>query len=218
MVYQYNVKEERLILNIEPAKNRGTVFFTGVQIAEITNHKELSKGKTINLGTNDQLFIKFINKAEGFTIMLNNRHIKKSAGHPKKLLKRTRTPLKIGALIFTAQLIYVLFDLYQKNEFDASNFSAKTITYLAYFATLIVSILIGLQLARRGNWQGPTIGFTLILFNLLFSLGIGLYYNTGFNLFVRSFLTVHAFVLIMLFTHSAVIKYVRNYSKSLKGS
>jgi hypothetical protein len=218
MVYEYNVKEEQLTINLEPAKNRGTVFFTGVQIGEIINHKELSNGKTISLGTDDSLFIKFINKAEGFTIMLNNRHIKQSAGHPKKLLQRTLTPLKLGALIIIAQFIHILFDLYQKNEFDASNFNIKTVAYLAYFATIIVGVLIGLRMARHGNWKGTAIGFTLLLFNLLFSLGLGLYYNTGFNLFMWSFLAAHAFVLILLFTHSAVIKYVREYTKSIKSA
>lgn len=218
MLYEYDIKNEQLTIDLEPEKNRGRVFFTGVQISELSDFKELNNGKVISLGTNDRLFIKFINEAEGFTIMLNNLHVNKSAGHPKKLLNRAITPLKLAALIFTLQFIYVLFDLWKKNELSTLNFNANTFIYLAYFTVIIVAILIGIEFTRRGNWKGAAIGFTLLLFNLLFSIGLGLYYNTGFNVFIWSFLTAQIFVLILLFTHIAVIKYVRTYSRSLKHS
>ncbi|MFT5823613.1 MAG: hypothetical protein ACI8ZM_004875 [Crocinitomix sp.] len=216
MVYDYDVAEKQLSINLELPKNRGVINYEGTSIGEFLNHKELGEGKIVSLPNSDKVFLKYINKAEGFTIMLNNRHVNESAGHPKKLLKRTLLPLQIGVLIFAAQLLYVLFDLWQKGEFSAINFSVKTIVYIAYFALIILLLLIGVQLSKRGNWKGTALGFTVLFSNLLFSLGLGLYYNTGFNLFVWSFLTAHVFVLISLFTHSAIVSYVRSYTRSLK--
>ena len=147
--------------------------------------------------------------------MLNNRHVNQSAGHPIKLLKRTLTPLKTGALILMIQLVYVLFDLWQKEEFSIANFSLKTIAYIGYFALIVLLIFVAIYLAKRGNWKGAVLGFAVLLFNLLFSIGLGLYYNTGFNLFVWSFLASQSFVLIILFKHSQVIGYVKTYTMIL---
>ncbi|NOQ74313.1 MAG: hypothetical protein GQ574_20050 [Crocinitomix sp.] len=216
MDYDYDVAEKQLSINLELPKNRGGVNYEGTTIGEFCSHKELGDGKIFSLSNGDNIFLKFINKAEGFTVMLNNRHVIQSAGHPIKLLKRTLMPLKIGLLIFALQLLYVLFDLWRKGEFSTLNFSVKTIVYIAYFALIILLLFIGIQLSKKGKWKGVVLGFAILLFNLVFSLGLGLYYNTGFNLFVWSFLTAHAFVLILLFTHSAIVSYVRSYARSLK--
>lgn len=216
MVYDYNVAEKLLNINLELTINRAIINYDGVVIGEFSNHKELGSGKKLELTSGDQLFLKFINKTEGFTVMLNNRHVKQSAGHPIKLLKRTLIPLKVGALILLIQLVYVLFDLYQKEEFNSLNFSLKTIAYISYFALIIQLTFFAIYLAKKGNWKGAVLGFALLLFNLLFSIGLGLYYNTGINFFVWSFLAVQFFALIMLFKHSQIVWYVKTYARTLK--
>lgn len=216
MTFKYNVSGRTLTVELDLTKNIGSVFLNGQLIGEMNSHKELANGKVIQVDKSNTLFVKFINPSEGFTVMLNNVHISESAGHPKKLMKRTLAPLLIGVFCLLFQLFYVYYDLNAKGDLEAGDADIKVITYVSYHTLIVFILLGGFQLARRGNWRGVLIGFITLLFNLLFCMGTGLYYNTGFNLFFWFFLFSQAIVLVLLYSHLQVIKYVRSYTKELK--
>ena len=218
MIYKYDVGNSELHIELDAKKNRASLHMDSNPIGSFDTHSELAKGKKFTPTQEQNLFIKLINLSEGFTVMLNNKHVEQSAGHPKKLMKRTLNPILYGISIIALHFVYIIYDLFEKGEMESDTFTVKTMAYLAYFLVLLLSMTIAYFFARRGKWKGAAIAFATLLINLLFSVSLGLYYNTGFNLFMWFFYGGHAFVLLLIYSHYSVISYVKTYSKELRSS
>lgn len=215
MIYKYDVDDSELHIALDAKKNHASLLMDEKSFGSLDSHAELSKGKIFITDKNSKLFIKLINLREGFTVMINNKHVVQSAGHPKKLMRRTLLPILLGVLIITLQFSYVVYDLFAKGEMQPAEFSLKTIVYLSYFFTLLLTMVVSYFLARKGKWQGAAIAFFILLINLLFSIGFGLYYDTGTNLIMWFFFVSHTTTLLLIYSHLSVIKYVRQYTRDL---
>jgi len=78
-----------LKIEVNLSLKTGNIELDGKFLGQLDEAIGSNNGQFIQVDQANTLFIKFINSKEGFTVMLNDRHIIASAGHPKKLLQKT---------------------------------------------------------------------------------------------------------------------------------
>ena len=214
LAYNYLIDGLKLEILLNPKKNKARVFLGGNQLALLEGYQELSQGKTIAINHSHLLFLKLINLTEGFTIMLNNHHIIGSAGHPKTLMQKLNPFFLLGISSVGFQLLYTFIDIYQKGELQTG--SLQPITYLFYHILITLILIWSFRLARGGNWKGASLGSMTLLLNLLFSVSLGMFFNTGINYFMSLIFFGHGLALLILLPHVKVVRYVRSYTMEQK--